>query len=300
MEKQSNTLWLLKFQNSKSKPSSINRFIPSKHLNFVTSFKNILENNKIELIYAGCNGPYIAHRPRGSKLPSKNWDLTIVTHHNDSLSLSYKELKRSDEFTKLCKEYPLSIIYNVPYKPQVIDVWGKVSKGAGFSQFVSRFLGFFGNSFDPTFGYMPPYPFKSASYKWMASIPKTKDGQDILLQIHEICTYKDQPILVLNLMEITDEKTDEKYVEGVAPLAFATGGRVSIMGKCEGDWNQILFNYFPNPKAWYEMATSANYINQSMYKTKSKSTKDQFVQITIPIYCKAQYCFGNKKMPSKL
>eukprot|EP01084_Bolivina_argentea_P221808 375595_1 len=290
-----NTLWMLKFANSDSPPSSVNKFFKAKHINFVKAFKAILETHNITLVYAGANGPYVTYKRVGSKLPTKEWDLTMVTDHTDSKSLSYDNLKKTKQFFTLCEQYPLSVTYTVPFK--IKDMSSAVYTYANISQFISRFLGFFGNAFDITFGYFPPFPFKTASYDWLRSL-RGHSGKDILFNIHKLTKYKDQPFFMLNLMQITDNKSDKKYTSGVFPLFLAVGARPAIVGQCKEYWNQILFAYYPNPKSFWEMSTSDNYVNKRMFADKSNSTKDVLVQATFPIYFQQKYCFG--KMTSKL
>ena len=114
------------------------------------------------------------------------------------------------------------------------------------------------------------------------------------IKLRKFISIKDQPFLMLNLMQITDESQDKKYASNVVPLLHAVGGRARIIGTSQKYWKQVVFVYYPSTKALWDMTTSTNYTS-GMFEMKEKSLKDTLILPTIPIYCHEKFMHGNMR-----
>eukprot|EP01084_Bolivina_argentea_P307954 532364_1 len=275
-------LWLLKFDEySCAKNPSTNRYIPQKAFDFLARFNSLNNNDNITLIYLASNGPWLIER-KESDLPVKNWDMTMITKHNannnDSLLKSLEQFKNSQDFNKMKNEFNIQIIYNVCFKMD------------------EQALNFLDKHYDKIKSLAPPYPYPSMTYEWLAHNDNIKQ----INQYIKLLKYIDEPFVMLNLMQIIDEKSDKFYSRKVTPLVNGVGSRALILGdaKCMDDsyWTKILMVTFPNTKKYWNLWTSKYYL--PIAKLKLKSTKDILLQMTMPIYCDPKYAEG--KLRSKL
>eukprot|EP01084_Bolivina_argentea_P307953 532359_1 len=278
-------LWLLKFeQYSGTKISPKSRYIPQKGFDFLERFNTLIESYNdynITLIYLGSNGPYLIGREQ-TDLPTKEWDMTMITKHdannNESLTISLDQFKNSKNFNKMKNEFGIEIIYNVCFKMD------------------NQALKFLDKHYDKIKSLAPSYPYPSLAYEWLANNDNIKQ----INQYIKLLKYIDEPFVMLNLMQIIDEKSDKFYSRKVTPLVNGTGARALIIGdaKCMDNhyWTQILMVMFPNTKRYWNLWTSKYYL--PIAKLKLKSTKDILLQMTMPIYCDPKYAEG--KLRSKL
>lgn len=294
------TLWLLKLSDSNTSTISQNKYIYQTVFKFATEFAKLIESQKdAELIYIG-QGKVAPLTSPQSVLPLKIWDIVMITKHENNTD--YKTSTNDNKYKKLTTKYPLKNEYFVPFAMDKIP--GIYSLFANTSQFISNLNGYFFRSFDPTFGFSPPYPFVDGSYEFLLdSIKRSKesgttgtagDGRQLL---QDIISISDQPFLMLNLMQIVDKAQDKKYASNVVGLMHGVGGRLKIRGKSDEYWKQILFVYYPNTRRFWEMITSKNYL--SMMKYKEGSLKDVLILLTVPIYLNPKYN-GSPSVKSKL
>eukprot|EP01084_Bolivina_argentea_P278449 475704_1 len=280
-------LWLLKLTNltNSSPPSSTNVYIPQMVYNFANELKTALLSNKdIELIYIA-KGEGSVMTSKQTDLPSTKWDIIVVTRHiNDN---NYKSFINNKQFKNITNKYPLSHQYYVPFEmtniPKIYSFLAKTS------ELISKLLGYL-FTFNPTFGYFPSYPFHNGSYDVLSEgiLGESKDEE--LETFKTLFSIKNQPFLMLNLMEITDKKADKKYTWQVLPLLHASGGRIQIFGVPKNHFNQLGFVYYPNTRQFWNMVSSTNYVKCK--QDKVDSLNDVLVMLTIPMYCHPKYIYG--------
>ena len=181
------TLWLLKFTEYASSPKSIsNKYVPQKAYDFVSAFRELIVSQNLDLIYCGSNGPCIMRREHTS-VPAKHFDLTLVTQSklgNDRMSID--ELKQSASFFAMKERFGVAIVYNVSFtmNAELEDKLSAMTKSK-----------------------LPSTPYPDASYEWISGNPDKKAMDEII----KLLKIKNQPFLMLNLMQIVDEKEDEIY-----------------------------------------------------------------------------------------
>eukprot|EP01084_Bolivina_argentea_P063806 116411_1 len=273
MAQNNSLLWLLKFNvYDSTQKSKSNRYIPQKGYDFLSKFHEFAVVKNIELIYCGRNGPFVMNTKQ-TDVPIFDWDMTIVTSNHNNSSSS-EQLKQSKAFIKLKQEFGISKVYNVSYR---IDESNTAKTEIPNMHTVK----------------IPKRPYPSMSYEWLANSPNEAVDRFV-----KLCKIKNQPFMMLNLMQIVNKKQDEIYHSKVMPLLYGVGGRPGITGQTNDYWTQVLLVYYPNTKAFWEMVTSYHYVGKGLFKYKYISTKDVFCQMTIPLYCDPRYACNN--VPSKL
>ncbi len=266
------TLWLFKFGTySKTKKSRTNRYIPQKGFDFLSQFRQFISTKSIELIYCGSNGPIIMSRPENkTAIPTKQFDLTIVTKVKSNNPSSIDQVKQSKDFLKLKQQFGIDIVYTIHFN-------------------INDSTSDHGQILPTLKSKIPSRPYPSGSYEWLANNPDKESINEVI----KLCKIKNQPFMMLNLMQIVNEKEDKIYASKVMPLAYGIGGRAAIIGDTKDYWTQIVLMYYPNSKGFWEMITSFYYLPTFIHK--HRSTKDVFVQMTIPLYCHPKYQHGELK-----
>ena len=267
----SHVLWLVKFDKYEAELTSAkNGYIPQKAYNFYSKFQELINNdNNVSLMYIATNGPYVMDR-KETNLPRKDWNMTIITKHvntnKDTISSTIKQFQSSVSFNKLKKAFNITNIYNICMNMKE-DRMSFLASNKIRNKILSR---------------SPKYPYPSASYQWFSNTDLTK-----IKQAMKFVKYKNIPFLMLNLMQIIDEKEDKIYSRKAGPLVWGVGGRIPIIGDAScidnNYWTEVLLVYYPSTEAFWTMWTSKNYLDIVDHKTNS--TKDVFLQMTIPIYC---------------
>ena len=276
----SHALWLVKFDEYPLELSQSKRYIPQKGYNFFSKFKDIINpRDDISLVYIASNGPYVMDRTE-TDLPLKDWNMTIITKHDtNDISTSIQTFQQSEAFTQIKQEFGITNMYNIPLtmKEDRIKV---LSSNDITKKILSR---------------SPKYPYPTAAYQWIG-----KQNIENLKQVIKFVQYQNTPFLMLNLMQIVNKREDDIYARFAGPLVWGVGGRIPIIGDAtcikDNPWTEALLVYYPSTEAFWTFWTSKNYFEISHHK--DESTKDVFLQMTIPIYCHPKYAYAN--IPSKL
>eukprot|EP01084_Bolivina_argentea_P165914 288152_1 len=271
-------LWLVKFDKYDLNSTSLsNPYIPRKCYDFYSKFKAcIQQKNDISLIYFAGNGPYIMDRPQ-TDLPRKDWNVTIITKHDtDNISIAFKAFIKSKDFNALKQEFGITNIYNIYFQMDEKRIQFLKSPKIA-NKILSR---------------APSYPYtKSSQFD-----SQNKNNKAINNFVRFIRMYN-KPFLMLNLMQIIDEKEDQIYSRKCGPLIWGLSGNIPIIGNAKKIenyyWTELLLVHYPSPSAFWNMWTSEHYMKIGHHKRNS--TKDVFLQVTIPIYCDPKYLSVEKQ-----
>merc|ERR1712130_313205 len=95
----------------------------------------------------------------------------------------------------------------------------------------------------------PPSPYATSSYEWLSKDENAKTMDQCI----PFVKMKNAPFLMLNLMQIVDDKLDKLYSKKAGPLIWGIGGSIPMVGdaKCVQNnlWTELVLVYYPNTAA---------------------------------------------------